>query len=72
MIDTLTAELKQTNLNLYHLNFLEAILYSHEQWLHSMKCLDIDIKKQIVEIERIKNIKRDIEAVKLKKRSKDD
>lgn len=54
------------------LNFLEAILYSHEQWLHSMKCLDIDIKTQIVEIERIKNIKRDIEAVKSNKRIKDD
>ncbi|MGL2467705.1 hypothetical protein ACOWNJ_05575 [Helicobacter pylori] len=54
------------------LSFLKTILYNHEQWLYSMKCLDIDIKKQIVETERIKNIKRDIKAVKSKQHSKDD
>ncbi|MCQ2635795.1 hypothetical protein E5E09_04115 [Helicobacter pylori] len=57
------------------LNFLETMLYNHEQWLHSMKCLDVDVKKQIVEIERVKNIKRDIKAIKAiksNKHSKDD
>ncbi len=54
------------------LSFLETMLYNHNQWLHSMKCLDIDIKKQIVEMERIKNIKCDIKAVKSKKHNKDD
>ncbi|WQZ20878.1 hypothetical protein KVL94_05070 [Helicobacter pylori] len=47
------------------LNFLETISYSHEQWVESIKCLDI--KKQMGEIGIIKNIKRDIEALESKK-----
>ncbi|GAA8858661.1 hypothetical protein BTM165_16610 [Helicobacter pylori] len=52
--------------------FLQTMLYNHEQLLYSMKYLNIDMGKQVVEVERIKNIKCDIKAVKSNKRSKDD